>query len=80
MKKLACLAGVVLAYFIIFFFGQINFAHPGETIYVRLQISITDRSKFISTEQRGMNTNQSTRSKFELFHKTSANTISLYGK
>jgi len=69
MKKLACLAGVVLAYFTIFFSGQINFAHCTERAFVRLQISVEDRSRLAGTEFRMKNTNQSIKSDFELLYK-----------
>jgi len=69
MKKLSCLAGVVLAYFTIFFSGQINFAQCTERAYVRLQISAEDRSKLARTGFRMKNTNPSIKSEFELLYK-----------
>lgn len=75
MKKLACLTGVMLAYFSVFFSGQINFVHRSGSTYVRLEISIEDTSQFSGTELRKKNTNQSAKSKFELFCKTRAYTI-----
>lgn len=80
MKKLACLAGVVLAYFSIFFFGQINFAPPSERIYVRLKTSIADTAKFVSNELGRKKANQSTKSRFELFCKTPGYLIYLLEK
>ena len=44
MKKLACLAGVIFAYFSIFFSGQITFDHQGDKTPAYVQISITASS------------------------------------
>ena len=71
MKKLACFAGVLLAYFSIFFFGQIKFSAPGEPIIVRLQIPNAQRSNLLSNMRLNRDTKQSTKSKSELFFKTS---------
>lgn len=71
MKKIACFAGVALAYFSIFFFGRISFPPPGERILVRLQISSAHRSKLLSETGLTETQNKSIQSELELLFKTS---------
>jgi hypothetical protein len=62
IRKLACLTGVILAYFNIFLFGQITFVAQST---ITIPISITGKSALAEVGIRLKNTNPSGKAKFD---------------